>query len=183
MNRCLSAFLLALLISDFSPKVRADQPVSGKISASEAYANLRDNYLTKFARGLNTPHYMLAVVSQRLNGHTAQLDYAIAANMNRYRLEIKPVQLLPLASGEAQQVNAGEAVAIEENAGRDLQPRHQVVESVAMLKVNQQTNAVEITWTPIIGPARVSNTCIVPLSETPTVFTNGYVEGMPFHWN
>jgi len=183
MNRCLSAFLLALLISDFSPKVRADQPVSGKISASEAYAKLRDNYLTKFPRGLNTPHYMLAVVSQRLNGHTAQVEYAIAANMNRYRLEIQPVQLLPLATGEAQQVNAGEALVIEQDAGKDHQPKQQVAESVAILKVNQQTNAVEITWTPMAGPDKVSNTCIVPISETSTVFTNGYVEGMPLHWN
>jgi hypothetical protein len=153
--------------------------VSVAPSAIDAYNQWRDGTLVKFQNGLNSQYYCLAVVSQKLDANTARIEYALAADMNKYTLEIKPVKLTVSPNGDVQQVDAGKTVVIDRKPGKDNNPKRQVDQSVYIVNVDKTANAIELTWTPTTGNSKVANTCIVLLKDTPTVLANGFIEGLP----
>ncbi|MCI0557359.1 MAG: hypothetical protein MN733_02610, partial [Nitrososphaera sp.] len=67
--------------------------VQPALNALSAYTKWRDDSLRNFPQGLLTPHYAVAIVAQRLDDHTAQVEMLIAADMKRYTITIRPVTL------------------------------------------------------------------------------------------
>lgn len=171
--------ILAQDIPSMQEQSSASLATSVTPSAITAYNQWRDGSLVQFQLGLNTSHYCLAVISQRLDANTARIEYALAADMNKYTLEIKPVRLTVLPNGQVQQADAGKIVVVDQRPGKDNNPKKQVAESVSIINVDKTANAIELTWSPTKGNSKVSNTCIVPLRNSQTMFTNGYIEGQP----
>lgn len=148
-----------------------------------AYTKWRDEALRNFVLGALTPHYAVAIVAQRLDDSTAQVEVLIAAEMKQYTVSIKPVTLNRLASGETESRAAGNAVTINQKAGDKLGTgldKIRIGQTTTTVVVGKAVQALEITWTPKNDkPDDPSNTCIVRLGKEPEVLVNGYVIGSP----
>jgi hypothetical protein len=69
-------------------------------SALLAYTRWREATLPNHAQRDATPHYAIAVVAQRLNDATAQVEVLVAADMKHSVLTIRAVTLARQANGE-----------------------------------------------------------------------------------
>ncbi|MCI0559370.1 MAG: hypothetical protein MN733_12820, partial [Nitrososphaera sp.] len=96
--------------------------VQPAVNALSAYTKWRDESLRNFPQGLLTPHYAVAIVAQRLDDHTAQVEMLIAAEMKHYTITIRPVTLVRQPNGETTTTPVGNAVTINQKAGRKLNP-------------------------------------------------------------
>jgi hypothetical protein len=152
-------------------------------SAVSAYTKWRDDSLRNFPQGLLTPHYAVAIVAQRLDDHTAQVEMLIAAEMKHYTITIRPVTLARQANGETTTMPVGNGVTIDQKAGRKFgtgPDKIRIGDSITLVAVTRAAQALEITWAPKNDKADdPSNTCIVRLSREPEVVVNGYIEGQP----
>ncbi len=152
-------------------------------TALSAYAKWRDETLRNHALGTLTPHYAVAIVAQRLDDSTAQVEVLIAAEMKQYTISIKPVTLNRLASGETESKSAGNAVTIDQKAGDKLgtgSDKIRIGQTTTTVAVGRAVQALEITWTPKNDNKEgFANTCIVRLGREPEVLVNGYVIGEP----
>ncbi len=148
-----------------------------------AYTKWRDETLRNYALGALTPHYAVAIVAQRLDDSTAQVEVLIAAEMKQYTVTIKPVTLNRLPSGETESKVAGNAVMIDQKAGDKLgtgSDKIRIGQTTTTVAVGKAVEALEITWTPKNeNKEGFSNTCIIQLGKEPTVMVNGYVLGEP----
>ncbi len=148
-----------------------------------AYTQWRDETLRNYAVGALTPHYAVAIVSQRLDDSTAQVEVLIAAEMKQYTVSIKPVTLNRLPSGETESKPAGNAVTIDQKAGDKLgtgSDKIRIGQTTTTVPVGKAVEALEITWTPKNDNKEgFANTCIVRLSKEPEVIVNGYILGEP----
>lgn len=152
-------------------------------TASFAYAKWRTDTLLNYPQGLLTPHYAVAIVAQRLDDSTAQVELFLAAEMKHYVISIRPVTLNRLASGETESKAAGKVVTIDQKAGEKLgtgADKIRIGQTTTLVPVSRAVQALEITWSPkndkADGP---SNTCIIQLGKEPAVMVNGYIEGAP----
>ena len=59
-------------------------------TALAAYTKWRLDSLLNYPQGLLTPHYAVAIVAQRLDDSTAQVEVLIAAEMKQYTVTIRP---------------------------------------------------------------------------------------------
>lgn len=147
------------------------------------YTQWRDETLRNYALGALTPHYAVAIVAQRLDDSTAQVEVLIAAEMKQYTISIRPVMLNRLPSGETETKPAGNAVTIDQKAGDKLgtgSDKIRIGQTTTTVLVSKAVQALEITWKPKNDkPDDPSNTCIVRLSKEPEVIVNGYVIGSP----
>lgn len=152
-------------------------------TALTAYTKWRDETLRNYSLGALTPHYAVAIVAQRLDDSTAQVEVLIAAEMKQYTVTIRPVTLNRLASGETESKAAGNAVTIDQKAGDKLgtgSDKIRIGQTTTTVAVSRAVQALEITWAPKNDkPDDPSNTCIVRLSREPEVMVNGYVIGSP----
>lgn len=148
-------------------------------TALSAYNKWRDDTLPNFLPGLNAQHYAVAFIAQRLDEQSVQLEYALAAQLNHYTLEVRPLKLLASSKGEVTLSYLGKPLLIEPAGDRNLPARFRVGSETMVLYVGQEAEALEITWTPIHGNDKLANTCVIPLRREPTVFVNGYVHGLP----
>lgn len=152
-------------------------------TALAAYIKWRDEALRNHAQGVLTPHYAVAIVAQRLDDSTAQVEVLIAAEMKQYTISIKPVTLNRLPSGEAESKPAGNGITIDQKAGDKLgtgSDKIRIGQTTTTVAVNRAVQALEITWTPKNDNKEgFANTCIVRLSKEPEVLVNGYVIGSP----
>lgn len=157
------------------------QPTSP--TALAAYTKWREETLRNHALGALTPHYAIAIVAERLDDSTAQVEVLIAAEMKQYTVTIKPVTLNRLPSGETESRAAGNAVTINQKAGDKLgtgSDKIRIGQTTTTVLVSQAVQALEITWSPKNDkPDDPSNTCIIRLSKEPEVLVNGYVIGSP----
>ncbi|MCI0560807.1 MAG: hypothetical protein MN733_20175 [Nitrososphaera sp.] len=148
-----------------------------------AYTKWRDESLRNFPQGLLTPHYAVAIVAQRLDDHTAQVEMLIAADMKHYTITIRPVTLVRQPNGETTTTPVGNAVTINQKAGRKLNPGPDAIrigDTTTLAPVTRAAQALEITWAPKNDkPDDPSNTCIVRLGKEPEVVVNGYIVGAP----
>ncbi len=148
-----------------------------------AYSKWRSYTLLNYPQGLLTPHYAVAIVAQRLDDSTAQVEVLIAAEMKQYTVTIKPVTLNRLPSGETESKSAGNAVTINQKAGDKLgtgSDKIRIGQTTTLVPVSRAVQALEITWSPKNDKADdPSNTCIIRLSKEPEVLVNGYVIGSP----
>ncbi|MBL8168363.1 MAG: hypothetical protein JNJ50_09430 [Acidobacteria bacterium] len=164
-------------IADNKIVIQVTQP------ALAAYAKWRDDTLRNFALGALTPHYAVAIVAQRLDDPTAQVEVLIAAEMKHYTITIRPVTLNRLPSGEAESKVAGNAVTVNQKAGDKLgtgADKIRIGQTTTTIPISKAVQALEITWTPKNDKADdPSNTCIIRLSKEPEVLVNGYVIGSP----
>ncbi len=148
-----------------------------------AYTKWRADTLLNYPQGLLTPHYAVAIVAQRLDDNTAQVELLLAAEMKHYVISIKPVTLNRLASGEAESKAAGNAVTIDQKAGEKLSNGPEATrlgQTTTLVPINKAVQALEITWTPKNDTKDdFANTCIVTLGKEPSVVVNGYVVGAP----
>lgn len=153
------------------------------VNALSAYTKWRDDSLRNFPQGLLTPHYAVAIVAQRLDDHTAQVEMLIAADMKHYTITIRPVTLTRQPNGETTTMPVGNAVTINQKAGRKLNPGPDAIrigDTTTLVAVARAAQALEITWAPKNDkPDDPSNTCVVRLSREPEVMVNGYIEGQP----
>ncbi len=158
-------------------------PPSVAPTALVSYTKWRDETLRNYALGALTPHYAVAIVAQRLDDATAQVEVLIAAEMKQYTVSIKPVTLNRLASGETESKPAGNAVTIDQKAGDKLgtgSDKIRIGETTTTVPVSRAVQALEITWTPKNeNKEGFANTCIVRLSKEPEVIVNGYIIGEP----
>ncbi len=152
-------------------------------NALSAYTKWRDESLRNFPQGLLTPHYAVAIVAQRLDDHTAQVEMLIAADMKHYTITIRPVTLVRQPNGETTTTPVGNAVTINQKAGRKLNPGPDAIrigDTTTLVAVTRAAQALEITWAPKNDkPDDPSNTCIVRLGREPEVVVNGYIVGAP----
>ncbi len=150
-------------------------------TALAAYTKWRNDSLPNYPQGLLTPHYAVAIVAQRLDDHTAQIEMLLAADMKHYTITIRPVTLTRQANGETTTTPAGNAVTINQKAGRKLtqgSDKTRIGDTTTLVPVTRTTQALEITWAPKNDkPDDPSNTCIVRLGKEPTVIVNGYIAG------
>lgn len=152
-------------------------------SALGVYKIWRDETLRSYALGASTPHYAIAIVAERLDDSTAQIEVLIAAEMKQYTVTIKPVTLNRLPSGETESRAAGNAVTIDQKAGDKFgtgSDKIRIGRTTTLVTVSRAVQALEITWLPKNDKADdPSNTCIIRLSKEPEVMVNGYVIGSP----
>lgn len=164
-------------IADNKIVIQVTQP------ALAAYAKWRDDTLRNFALGALTPHYAVAIVAQRLDDSTAQVEVLIAAEMKQYTVSIKPVTLNRLPSGETESKPAGNAVTLDQKAGDKLgtsSDKIRIGQTTTTVAVSKAVQALEITWTPKNDNKEgFANTCIVRLGRELEVLVNGYVIGEP----
>ena len=148
-----------------------------------AYTKWRDETLRNFALGALTPHYAVAIVAQRLDDSTAQVEMLIAAEMKQFTISIKPVTLNRLASGETESKAAGNVVMIDQKAGDKFDKgadKIRIGQTMTTVPISKAVQALEIIWTPKNdNKDDFANTCIVQLGKEPTVTVNGYVLGGP----
>ncbi|MFN0110521.1 MAG: hypothetical protein ACKVZH_16825 [Blastocatellia bacterium] len=147
------------------------------------YTQWRDETLRNYALGALTPHYAVAIVAQRLDDSTAQVEVLIAAEMKQFTISIRPVTLNRLASGETETKPAGNAVMIDQKAGDKLgrgSDKIRIGQTSTTVAVSKAVQALEISWTPKNDNKEgFANTCIVRLSKEPEVIVNGYIFGEP----
>lgn len=152
-------------------------------TALAAYTKWRADTLLNYPQGLLTPHYAVAIVAERLNDNTAQVEMLIAAEMKNYTVTIKPVTLTRLASGETTTTVAGKVVTIDQKAGEKLgtgADKIRIGQTTTLISVSRTVQALEITWAPKNDkPDDPSNACIVRLGKEPAVVVNGYIVGAP----
>ncbi len=152
-------------------------------AALASYTKWRDEALRNHTLGALTPHYAVAIVAQRLDDSTAQVEVLIAAEMRQYTISIKPVTLNRLPSGETETKPAGNVVTIDQKAGDKLgtdSDKIRIGQTTTTVPVSRAVQALEITWTPKNDNREgFANTCIVRLGREPEVLVNGYVIGEP----
>lgn len=152
-------------------------------TALDTYAKWRTDTLLRYPQGLLTPHYAVAIVAQRLDDNTAQVEMLIAAEMKHYAIIIKPVTLMRQPSGETTAAPAGKVVTIDQKAGEKLgtgADKIRIGQTTTLISVSRAVQALEITWSPKNDkPDDPSNACIVRLGKEPAVIVNGYIEGTP----
>lgn len=162
---------------------QAQVRLAGVVQTLDAYTKWRNDTLLNFPQGLLTPHYAVAIVAQRLDDSTAQVEVLIAAEMKQYTVSIKPVTLNRLPSGETESKPAGNAVTIDQKAGDKLgtgSDKIRIGQTTTTVAVGKTVQALEITWTPKNDNKEgFANTCIVRLGREPEVLVNGYVIGEP----
>jgi len=150
-------------------------------TALAAYTKWRNDSLPNYAQALLTPHYTVAIVAQRLDGDTAQVEMLIAADMKHYTITIRPVTLTRQPNGETTTTPVGKAVTINQKAGRKLttgSDKTRIGETTTLVPVTRTTQALEITWSPKNDKSDdPSNTCVAPLGKEPAVVVNGYIAG------
>lgn len=188
-------FVLTVVIAP----VRAQEPAAaqGTVAGSDkgaqvppiaptalgTYTKWRTDSLLNYPLGLLTPHYAVAIVAQRQDDNTAQVEMLLAADMKHYAITIKPVTLIRLASGETATTPAGKAVTIDQKAGEKLTNGAEAIrlgQTTTLVPVNRTVQALEITWAPKNDKSDdPSNTCIVQLGKEPSVMVNGYIIGTP----
>ncbi|MBS1786237.1 MAG: hypothetical protein JST85_00865 [Acidobacteria bacterium] len=153
------------------------------LNAFTAYTKWRDETLRDYGLGTLTPHYAVAIVAQRLDDSTAQVEVLIAAEMKHYTVTIRPVTLNRLLSGETESKAAGNAVTIDQKAGDKLgtgADKIHIGQTTTTVPISKVVQALEISWTPKNDTKDdFTNTCIVQLGKEPTVTVNGYVLGTP----
>ncbi len=163
-----------------SQNVAAVQP-SPLPTALSAYTKWRNDSLPNYAQGVLTPHYAVSIVAQRLDDNTAQVQMLIAADMNHYTITIRPVTLTRKANGETTTTPAGNAVTINQKAGRKPgtgAEKTRIGETTTLVPAPKAAQALEITWAPKNDkPDDPSNTCVVRLGRAPEVMVNGYIAG------
>ncbi len=195
-NLCLRSLFRVLLVS---ASVLSQEPASAQAigigqspatiqpsqlsTALTAYNKWRTDTLLNFPQGLLTTHYAVAIVAQRLDDSTAQVEVLIAAEMKQYSVSIKPVTLNRLPSGETESRATGNAVTINQKAGDKLgtgSDKIRIGQTTTTVAVGKAVQALEITWTPKNeNKEGFANTCIVRLGKEPEVLVNGYVIGSP----
>lgn len=152
-------------------------------TAITAYTKWRDETLRNYSLGALTPHYAVAIVAQRLDDSTAQVEVLIAAEMKHYTVMIRPVTLNRLLSGETESKAAGNAVTIDQKAGDKLgtgADKIHIGQTTTTVPISKVVQALEISWTPKNdNKDDFANTCIVQLGKEPTTTVNGYVLGTP----
>jgi hypothetical protein len=162
-------------------KVMQQPPVTPTVLA--AYAKWRTDTLLNYPQGLLTPHYAVAIVAQRLDDNTAQVELLLAADMKHYTITIKPVTLASTASGETESKVAGTVVTIDQKSGEKLANGADTIrlgQTMTLVPVTKAVQALEITWTPKNdNKDDFANTCIIQLGKEPTVTVNGYILGAP----
>ncbi|MBL8169268.1 MAG: hypothetical protein JNJ50_14015 [Acidobacteria bacterium] len=167
----------------FNQSNGSTQPTTTVATALGAYTKWRDEALRNHTQGALTPHYAVAIVAQRLDDSTAQVEVLIAAEMKQYTVSIKPVTLNRLPSGEAESKPAGNVVAIDQKASDKLgtgSDKIRIGQTTTTIPISKTVQALEITWTPKNDNKEgFANTCIVRLSKEPEVLVNGYVIGSP----
>lgn len=152
-------------------------------TALAAYTNWRTDTLLNYPQGVLTPHYAIAIVAQRVDDSTAQIEVLLAADMKHYVISIKPVTLARNAAGETTTASAGNVVTIDQKAGDKLNngpEATRIGQTSTLVPVTKAVQALEITWMPKNdNKDDFANTCIVTLSKEPAVVVNGYVVGAP----
>ena len=173
----------ALAQGDLNQGNKGAQQSSAIPTAITAYTKWRDEALRNYALGALTPHYAVAIVAQRLDDSTAQVEVLIAAEMKQYSVSIRPVTLNRLPSGETESKAAGNVVTIDQKAGDKLgtgSDKIRIGQTTTTVAVGKAVQALEITWTPKNDNKEgFANTCIVRLGKEPEVLVNGYVIGSP----
>lgn len=180
--RCL--FMMVLVGVSFTQVQGQDKITNlSSPSAVAAYTKWRDETLRNYTQGTLTPHYAVAIVAERLDDSTAQVEVLIAAEMKQYTVSIRPVTLNRLASGETESKAAGNAVTIDQKAGDKLgtgSDKIRIGRTTTLVPIGRAVQALEITWSPKNDKSDdPSNTCIVRLSKEAEVVVNGYVIGTP----
>jgi hypothetical protein len=153
-------------------------------SALAAYTRWREATLPNYAQRDATPHYAIAVVAQRLNDATAQVEVLVAADMKHSVLTIRAVTLVRQPSGEVTVTPVvGRPVVVDLKAGRKVTNGPDAIrlaETTTIVPVTRATQALEITWEPKNDKKDdPSNTVLVRLTKEPAVAVNGYIEGAP----
>jgi ABC-type Fe3+-hydroxamate transport system substrate-binding protein len=149
-----------------------------------AYTKWREATLPNHPQKDATPHYAIAVVVQRLNDGTAQVEALVAADMKRSVLTIRAVTLARQTSGEVTVTPVvGRAVVVDLKAGRKVTTGPDAIrlaETTTIVPVTRAAQALEITWEPKNDKKDdPSNTILVLLGREPKVAVNGYIEGEP----
>jgi hypothetical protein len=157
--------------------------IQPQLTALTAYTKWRDESLPKYSQREQTPHYAIAIVAQRLDDNTAQVEMLVAADMKHYTVTVRPVTLTKQASGEVTTTPVGKATVIDQKAGRKLTTgadKTRAGDMTTTVPVSRTVQALEITWEPKNDTKDdPSNTCIVRLGKEPTVVVNGYIVGEP----
>lgn len=160
----------------------AQQPPTAS-TALTAYTKWRTDTLLNYPQGLLTPHYAVAIVAQRLDDSTAQVELLLAADMKHYVISIKPVTFARNASGETESKSAGNAVTIDQKASEKVGNGPEATrlgQTMTLVPISKGVQALEITWEPKNDRRDdPSNTCIIQLGKEPTVTVNGYILGAP----
>ena len=183
-------FLSALLIQAQEPlAAQSAAPGQDKVTiqpalnALAAYTKWRRDTLLNYPQGLLTPHYAVAIVAQRLDDSTAQVEVLLAADMKHYTVTIRPVTLARLASGETATVPSDKAVTIDQKASEKVGNGPEATrlgQTMTLVPISRAVQALEITWSPKNDQKDdPSNTCIIQLGKEPTVTVNGYIFGAP----
>ena len=152
-------------------------------TALAAYTKWRTDTLLNYPQGLLTPHYAVAIVAQRLDDNTAQVEILLAADMKHYTVTIRPVTLTRLASGETATAPSDKAVTIDQKASEKVGTGLEATrlgQTMMLVPISRAVQALEITWSPKNDQKDdPSNTCIIQLGKEPTVTVNGYIFGAP----
>ena len=153
-------------------------------SALATYTKWREATLPNYAQREATPHYAVAVVAQRLDDSTAQVEVLVAADMKHSVLTIRPVTLTRQANGEVTVTPVvGRPVVVDLKAGRKVTNGPDAIrlaETTTIVAVTRATEALEITWEPKNDRSDdPSNKVLVLLGKEPTVAVNGYISGEP----
>ncbi|MGH9842007.1 MAG: hypothetical protein ACREEM_24890 [Blastocatellia bacterium] len=153
-------------------------------SALAAYTKWREATLPRYVQREATPHYAVAIVAQRLNDQTAQVEILMAADMKHSVLTIRAVTLARQPNGEVTVTPVvGRPVVLDLKAGRKVTNGPDAIrlgETTTVVPVTRATEALEIKWEPKNDKSDdPSNTVLVLLGKEPKVVVNGYIYGEP----
>ncbi len=150
--------LLGMLITFSLPITAQNQS-----PALRAYTKWQNETLAKQERGLATPHYCLASITQRVDNATAQIDFLAAGIMNSFTLEIQPLQINQQDKGTYLKIGEKTVTSASGFSSNDMSQ----TELRAIASVPSQANALEVKWFVNDGQPRKQFTAIMSLDTKP----------------
>jgi hypothetical protein len=155
MRRTL-CFGLALLLAASVPLAARQKP-----TAADVYREWRGEKLARKPQGLQTRHYALAAVAERLDAARARVEFYAVGRMSGVDLEIQPLKGGKRRRGDAARELTGEKTlaSLKGGDGSEVTPASLTV----IVPVTKETDTVEVKWTVSGGDLALSNTVTVPL--------------------
>lgn len=166
------ASLCGLLLAIWVMRTKEYGNVSAerKLSAKEAYAEVRSKALQNQAQSNLAMHYGLGVATEKLSGGQARVEYAVGhdviSGVQKYDIEITPVKSTLGADGQTRQEQAGQSITIHQASAATGISGQSLLSGEAVINADSLANSVVIKCTPIGGLIKKAITHTISLRST-----------------
>lgn len=167
LKKCAVPFLLLILsLSSFSQNPQTEVAPLSKTPALDVYREFVRENAGRYARRFESPHYGIAVITQRFSETGATMRVALVgkdAPLTGASLEIQPVRRELLDGRTISRIEDGmnSGASITRSASLASEPYETDFE--IRLRVGVEANALELKWTPLGTVANQPMTIVLPL--------------------